>query len=466
MKRKKAWSGRFKMDTDRMVEAFTASLAFDRKLARTDIRVSIAHARMLAKQKIIPAKDARAIVKGLEAIAREIDSGGFPWREELEDIHMNVEARLIEKIGEAGGRLHTGRSRNDQVATDLRLYLKERIGAIDAAAAGLQKSLIAQAKRHLGVIMPGYTHLQQAQPILVSHHFMAYVEMLFRDRARLRDAFERTDVMPLGAGALAGTPFPIDRAYVAKLLGFSRIAENSLDAVADRDFAVEFLADAALLMVHLSRLCEELVLWSTTEFGFVELPDAFCTGSSIMPNKKNPDIPELIRGKSGRVLGDLVALLTVMKGLPLAYNRDMQEDKEPVFDAAETLEQSLLILASAIAAMEVHGDRMEAAAGRGFLTATDAADYLVEKGVSFREAHRVVGELVRFCLDEERSLGTLTLKDLRRFSPRFGPDATGRLSAKDSVSRRRARGGTARATVAAAIRRAEGALSKMKRLPC
>ncbi|MFQ5458640.1 MAG: argininosuccinate lyase, partial [Myxococcota bacterium] len=365
MKRKKAWGGRFKMDTDRMVEAFTGSLAWDRKLAHADIRVSIAHARMLGKQKIITAKDARAIVKGLEAIAREIDAGSFPWREALEDVHMNVEARLIEKIGEAGKRLHTGRSRNDQVATDLRLYLKEHIGAIDDAAAGLQKALIAQAKRHLGVIMPGYTHLQQAQPILVSHHLMAYVEMLLRDRGRLRDAFARTDVLPLGAGALAGTPFPIDRAYVAKLLGFKRVAENSIDAVSDRDFAVEFLSAAALLMVHLSRLCEELVLWSSSEFGFVELPDAFCTGSSIMPNKKNPDVPELVRGKSGRVVGDLVALLTVMKGLPLAYNRDMQEDKAPVFDAAETLEQSLLVLASAVGAMEVRRERMEAAAAKG-----------------------------------------------------------------------------------------------------
>jgi argininosuccinate lyase len=453
------------MDTDRMVEAFTSSLSFDRKLADVDIKVSIAHARMLGKQKIISAKDARAIVRGLEAIGKEIEAGSFPWREDLEDVHMNVEARLIDKIGEAGKRLHTGRSRNDQVATDLRLYLKDRIRAADEAIDALQKALLAQAKRHLGLLMPGYTHLQRAQPILFSHHLMAYFEMIGRDRSRLRDGFARTDVLPLGAGALAGTSFPIDRAYVAKQLGFSRVAENSIDAVSDRDFAVEFLATAALLLVHLSRLCEEIVLWSTTEFGFVELPDAFCTGSSIMPNKKNPDVAELVRGKTGRVVGDLVALLMVMKGLPLAYNRDMQEDKEPVFDAAETTVQCLVILAAAIEAMEVKGDRMEEAASKGLLTATDAADYLVERGVPFREAHRVVGELVRHCLDQGKNLDAVTLEELQRFSPLFGPESLERLSAKDSTRRKSAVGGTARTTVSAAIRRAERGIAKLKGLP-
>jgi argininosuccinate lyase len=463
-RRSKPWGGRFKADTDRRVETFTASLSFDRRLAKVDIRASVAHARMLARRKIIPAKDARAIVAGLEAIGGEIESGGFPWRPDLEDIHMNIEARLVEKIGDAGRHLHTARSRNDQVTTDLRLYLKERIGAVDAAIGDLQRALLAKARRHLDVLMPGYTHLQRAQPILFSHHLMAYHEMLARDRGRMRGAFERTDVLPLGAGALAGTSFPIDRVYVAKLLGFSRVAENSLDAVGDRDFAAEFLAAAALLMIHLSRLCEELVLWTTEEFGFIELPDAFCTGSSIMPNKKNPDVPELVRSKSGRVVGDLVALLTVMKALPLAYNKDLQEDKEPVFDAADTAEGSTAILAVLIAKMRLRPDRMRDAALRGFLTATDLADHLVTRGVPFRRAHRIVGEIVARCLDRGKDLADLDLKDLRCFSTRFGPDAIQRISAEDSVSRRRALGGTARPTVAAAITRASRALSRMKPL--
>jgi argininosuccinate lyase len=465
VKRSKPWGGRFKADTDRLVEAFTASLAFDRRLADVDVRASIAHARMLGKQKIIPAKEARNLVRGLKAIAREIEAGSFPWREDLEDIHMNVEARLIEKIGEAGKRLHTGRSRNDQVATDLRLYLKERIKVIDEAIGAFQAVLLAQAGKHLGVAMPGYTHLQQAQPVLFSHHLMAYFEMLARDRRRMREAYASADVLPLGTGALAGVSFPIDRPYVAELLGFSRLAENSLDAVSDRDFAVEFLAAATLLLVHLSRLCEELVIWSTTEFGFVELPDAFCTGSSMMPNKKNPDVPELIRGKTGRVLGNMVALLTVLKGLPLAYNRDLQEDKEPVFDAAATVEQSLLVLTAAFFELEVRHERMEKAASGGFLTATDLADHLVEQGVPFREAHRIVGELVGYCLDRGKRFQALTFRELRRFSPRLGPEALRRLSAKDSIARRTAPGGTAQSTVAAAIRRGERALSKMKPLP-
>ncbi len=455
MKKSKPWGGRFQAETNERVEAFTASLSFDRRLAPVDIRGSIAHARMLAKQRIIPEKDARAIVRGLTEIAAEIESGRFPWRIELEDVHMNVEARLIEKIGDAGKRLHTGRSRNDQVATDLRLFLKERLLAIDSAAAELQRAIVAQAKRHLGVLMPGYTHLQRAQPILFSHHLMAWYEMLRRDRSRMQGAFERTDELPLGAGALAGTSFPIDRAYVARLLGFSRVAQNSLDAVSARDFAAEFLAAAAILMVHLSRICEELVLWSTDEFGFVELPDAFCTGSSLMPNKKNPDVPELVRGKSGRVLGHLVSLLTVMKGLPLAYNKDLQEDKEPIFDTVDTVEASLRILAAAISAIEVRAERMEAAARHGFLAATDLADYLVERGMPFREAHHVVGAIVRHCIDTGKELLDLGPENFRRFSPLFGPDVIRRLRPEDSIARRKATGGTARTTVATAIRRAE-----------
>lgn len=464
-RRKKPWGGRFRADTDRRVESFTASLSFDRRLAQVDICASIAHARMLGRQRIIPAKDARTIVRGLEAIAREIEGGTFPWRPDLEDIHMNVEARLVEKIGNAGKCLHTARSRNDQVATDLRIYLKDRIRVIDAAIGDLQRVILGKARRHLDVLMPGYTHLQRAQPILFSHHLMAYHEMLTRDRERMRGAFARTDVLPLGAGALAGTSFPIDRAYVAKQLGFSRVSENSLDAVSDRDFAVEFLAAAALIMIHLSRLCEELVLWTTEEFGFVELPDAFCTGSSIMPNKKNPDVPELVRGKTGRVLGDLMALLTVMKGLPLAYNKDLQEDKEPLFDAADTVEASVTILAMLVEKLKPRADRMRAAALRGFLTATDLADHLVTRGVPFREAHRIVGEIVAHCLDRGKDLTDLSVKDLRRFSPRFGPDSVLRISPEDSVSRRRALGGTARPTVRAAIARAERAHSRMKPLP-
>ena len=464
VKKSKPWGGRFKTETDERVEAFTASTTFDRRLAEADIRGSIAHARMLAKQRIIPEKDARAIVRGLTEIAGEIESGRFPWRTELEDIHMNVEARLIEKIGDAGKRLHTGRSRNDQVVTDFRLYLKGRIAGIDSAIGGLQAAIVAQAGRHLGQLMPGYTHLQRAQPILFSHHLMAWYEMLRRDRARMRGAFERTDELPLGAGALAGTSFPIDRALVAKLLGFARVAQNSLDAVSARDFAAEFLAAAAILLVHLSRICEELVLWSTDEFGFVELPDAFCTGSSLMPNKKNPDVPELVRGKSGRVVGHLVALLTVMKGLPLAYNRDLQEDKEPVFDTVDTVDGSLGVLAAAITAIEVRAERMDAAARHGFLAATDLADYLVEHGMPFREAHQVVGAIVRHCIDSGKELLDLGPDDFRRFSPLFGPDVIRRLRPEDSIARRRATGGTARTAVAAAIRRAQRDIAAAKPL--
>ncbi len=465
MKKSKPWGGRFRAETNEAVEAFTSSLSFDRRLAPADIRGSIAHARMLGKQRIIPEKDVRAIVRGLTEIAAEIESGRFPWRAGLEDVHMNVEARLIEKIGDAGKRLHTGRSRNDQVATDLRLYLKERIAAIDAAIGALQSAIVSQARRHLGLMMPGYTHLQRAQPILLSHHLMAWVEMLRRDRARLRGAFERADELPLGAGALAGTSFSIDRAHVAKLLGFSRVAQNSLDAVGARDFAVEFLAAAAILMVDLSRICEELVLWSTEEFGFVELPDAFCTGSSLMPNKKNPDVLELVRGKSGRVVGHLVALLTVMKGLPLAYNKDLQEDKEAIFDTADTAEGSVRILAAAIAAVEVCAERMEAAARHGFLAATDLADYLVERGMPFREAHHVIGAIVRHCIDAGKELLDLGPDDFRRFSPLFGSDVIRRLRPEDSIARRRSVGGTARTAVAAAIRRAERDLAAARPLP-
>ena len=455
MKRKKLWGGRFGADTNRQVEAFTASIDFDRRLAPYDIQGSIAHAQMLGKCGILAKGEVEAIVTGLTEIAEEIVQGTFRIDPALEDIHMHIERRLIEKIGDVGGKLHTARSRNDQVALDLRLYLREAIGQIREGIRILQDVLLAKAEVKLDTIMPGYTHLQRAQPILLAHHLLAYFEMFQRDRDRLADCLVRVNVLPLGAGALAGTSFPIDRAHVAQLLGFPRIAANSEDAVSDRDFAVEFLACSAILAMHVSRLAEELVLWSSAEFGFIELPDAFATGSSIMPQKKNPDVAELARGKAGRVYGALVTLLTVLKGLPLSYNRDLQEDKEPVFDTVDTIQQTLAVLPPMLKAINYRPERMRAAAADGFLNATDVADYLVTKGVPFREAHEIVGRIVRECLENRQRLEDLPLERLRTYSRAFGADVHKYISLEACVERRRSAGGTSSRLVGEAIRQAK-----------
>jgi argininosuccinate lyase len=438
--------GRFKRARLPEVEAFSASLPFDRRLYRHDIRGSIAHARMLARQGLLNQAETRAIVAGLEEIEGEISGGGFHFDIADEDIHLAVERRLIEKIGAAGGKLHTGRSRNDQVALDLRLYLRDGIDRMLGLLGALRQALLEVARDHTETVMPGYTHLQRAQPVSLAHHLLAYVEMLERDRQRFEQARERTDVMPLGAGALAGTTLPLDRRMVAQELGFSRIAENSIDAVSDRDFALDFLSASAILAVHLSRMAEEIILWSSGEFGFVELPDEFSTGSSMMPQKKNPDLLELIRGRSGRVIGDLVALLTVLKGLPLAYNSDLQEDKERVFDALDVLAPALDLTAKLWPRMSFRKERMRAAAG-GFALATDLAEYLVMRGMAFREAHETVGKMVRDALGSGRALEQLGLEDLRRYSDKFGPDALGVLSAERSLAARALPGGPAPATV-------------------
>ncbi|HVN86355.1 MAG TPA: argininosuccinate lyase [Candidatus Binatia bacterium] len=429
--------------THPLVDAFTTSLAVDRRLYPQDIAGSIAHCRMLARQRIIPTGDARRIIRALQEIERELDRGRFRFAPTDEDIHMAIERRLIEKLGAIGGKLHTARSRNDQVATDFRLYLKEAATIVDTQLAELQAALIDLARRHADAIMPGYTHLQPAQPVLFAHHLLAYIEMLQRDRERFTACPEHADVLPLGSGALAGTTFPIDRAYVAKQLGFRRVSANSLDAVSDRDFAVEFLSAAALLGMHLSRFAEEIVLWSSQEFHFIDLPDSFATGSSMMPQKKNPDVAELIRGKTGRLYGNLTALLTVLKGLPLAYNRDLQEDKAIVFDSYDTIRASLEVLAAMVPRLRVNTERMRAAALAGFTLATELADYLVTKGVPFRDAHGVVGAVVRECLATGRTLDQLSLTELRHFSPKFSADVRRWLTLEAAIGRRRAPGGTA-----------------------
>ena len=462
MASEKLWGGRFAAPTDRVVEAYTASVDIDRRLYREDIAGSMAHARMLARQGIIPKADAQAIVDGLREIEREIEAGTFPWRRELEDVHMNIEARLAEKIGDAAGRLHTARSRNDQVATDLRLYAKGAIERALGAIRRLQASLLDLAERHRRVIVPGYTHLQRAQPVLLAHHLLAYFEQLDRDAGRFGDCLRRTDVLPLGSGALAGSPYPLDRAFVARELGFREVSPNSIDAVSDRDFVVEFLASAALCMTHLSRLAEEIALWASAEFGFLHLPDAFATGSSIMPQKKNPDVAELARARASVVHGQLVAMLGVLKGQPLAYNRDLQEDKALFFAAEDTLLSTLDVFAAMVPQIEVDARRARRAASEGYALATDLADYLTKKGLPFREAHRAVGELVRHC--EERGVGfrRLSLDELRRFSPLFDEDAL-RLNVRRSVASRDVPGGTAPRRVAAALRRARARLRSASR---
>ena len=444
---KKLWGGRFSGGTAGSVEAFTASIAIDSRLYRHDIMGSIAHAKMLGKQRIIPLRDSQKIVRGLAAIQSEIESGKFEFSPADEDIHMNIERRLTEKIGAAGGKLHTARSRNDQVALDMRLYLRDEVAAILVSLETLQQELVKAAKKHLDVIMPGYTHLQRAQPVLLSHHWLAYYDMFARDRERYRGCLERINVLPLGSGAIAGTTFPIDRVYVAKLLGFPRISKNSIDAVSDRDFLLEFLSVSSILFVHLSRLADELVLWSSQEFAFVELPDGYCTGSSMMPQKKNPDVPELIRGKTGRVFGHLHALLTIMKGLPLAYNRDLQEDKVPLFDSADTVKASVKIMGEIIRGLKVRRERMLAAAQDGYMNATDLADYLVERGMPFRQAHEVSGNIVRLGISRGKRIEELSLAELRAFSSRIDQDIYNYLSAESVVGRRRALGGTSRSNV-------------------
>lgn len=454
----KLWGGRFAEKTAASVEAFSASIHYDARLYRQDIAGSRAHARMLARQSLISQEECNSIIKGLDAIEAEIEAGTFVFRPELEDIHMNIEKALTEKVGAAGEKLHTARSRNDQVALDIRLYLRDESLRLTDLLKNLQKALVTVARRHSQTIMPGYTHLQRAQPVLVAHHMLAYFEMFGRDRERLADGLKRIDVMPLGAAALAGTGLPIDREFVAAELGFSRVTANSMDSVGDRDFAIEFAAALSLIQVHLSRLSEELVLWSTEEFSFVHLPDRFCTGSSIMPQKKNPDIPELVRGKSGRVIGNLMALLTLMKGLPLTYNRDMQEDKEPLFDSVDTVSQSLALMAELMEHLHFNEKRLRKGMGGGFMTATDLADYLVIKGLPFRKAHAVVGSAVAFCCEHRKELEEMSLDELRSFSELIEEDVRAVLTVEGSVNSRKSIGGTAASRVEEALRQAEKSL--------
>lgn len=450
----KLWGGRFAKGTDALVEEFTSSIAFDQRLYREDIAGSIAHARMLAKCGIIAAEEADAIIDGLSAILADIEAGNFSFEVSLEDIHMNIEQRLTERIGPVGGKLHTARSRNDQVALDTHLYLKREIADIAGRLVDLQQALLATAKQHKTVIMPGYTHLQRAQPILFAHHLLAYFFMLARDFSRLAGVWERTDIMPLGAGALAGTTFPIDRFFVAEQLGFNKVYENSLDAVSDRDYILEFLAFASILMMHLSRLSEEIILWSTAEFAFIELDDAHCTGSSIMPQKKNPDVSELVRGKTGRVFGHLMAMLTVAKGLPLAYNKDFQEDKEGLFDTIDTVKFSITVYAAMLRAMRVNSERMQESVKRDFSNATDMADYLVKKGLPFRQAHEIVGKCVHYCIENNKFLMDLSLDEFRRFSDLFAADIEDAINVETCVANRNSFGGTAYSQVEAAMRSA------------
>ena len=454
----KPWSGRFNEPVTDLVKQFTASVTFDQRLAGFDIEGSIAHARMLHAVGTLSKTDLDGIEKGLAQILDEIRGGSFPWSLEFEDVHFNIERRLTDLVGDAGKRLHTARSRNDQVATDVRLYLRASIDHVLTLIKSLQRALLDLAEKHTETVMPGFTHLQVAQPVSFAHHLLAYFEMLTRDAQRLVECRKRVNKLPLGAAALAGTSFPIDRLMVAKELGFDGVCENSLDAVSDRDFAVEFCADAALAMTHLSRFCEELILWMNPRFGFIDIADRFCTGSSIMPQKKNPDVAELIRGKTGRVNGHLVALLTLMKAQPLAYNKDNQEDKEPLFDTVDTLMMSLAVFTDMLGGIKVNRDAMRAAALQGYATATDLADYLVKKGVPFREAHEAVAQAVRFAETRSCNLSDLKLSELQQFSPLIGEDIFEALTLEGSLASRSHIGGTAPARVKAAIAKARKAL--------
>ena len=459
-KKRPTWSARFSEPVDERVKRFTASVGFDRRLAKYDIQASLAHARMLTAQGILARRDLAAITRGLSRISKEIDGARFRWSLDAEDVHLNIERRLTALVGDAGKRLHTARSRNDQVATDVRLWLRDEIDALRALLSQLAIALLDQAQRHAALVMPGFTHLQVAQPVTFGHHLMAYVEMLERDRERFLEVRKRVNRLPLGAAALAGTSFPIDRNRVARELGFEGLCENSLDAVADRDFAIEFCAAASILMVHLSRFAEELVLWASPRFGFVRLPDAYCTGSSIMPQKKNPDVPELVRGKSARVFGHLVALLALMKAQPLAYNKDNQEDKEPLFDTADTVRDCTAVFAGLVAGLEPLAAPMRAAALEGHATATDLADYLVRKGLPFRDAHEVVARAVREAEAAGVDLAALPLVKLKAFSAKIGPDVKQALTLEGSVSARGHVGGTAPAQVRRAVARARKRLKR------
>jgi argininosuccinate lyase len=455
----KAWSGRFNEPVSELVKRYTASVDFDKRLAEFDIQGSLAHSKMLGAQGIISQDDVKQIAQGLNEILQEIRAGQFEWRLDLEDVHLNIEKRLTDKIGDAGKRLHTGRSRNDQVSTDVRLWLRAVADEVVAGIRKLQTSIVDLAETHFDTAMPGFTHLQVAQPVTFGHHLMAYFEMLQRDAARFADARKRINRLPLGAAALAGTSYPIDREMVAKELGFDGVCENSLDAVSDRDFAIEFTAAAALVMTHLSRFSEELILWSSPRFAFVDIADRFCTGSSIMPQKKNPDVPELVRGKTGRVTGHLMALLTLMKSQPLAYNKDNQEDKEPLFDTADTLLVTLEIYADMLRGIKVNKEAMRTAATEGFATATDLADYLVKKGTPFRDAHEVVALAVRHAVDKGCDLSDLSLAELQKFSAQISDDVYQVLTLEGSLASRNHIGGTAPAQVKQAIARARKSLA-------
>ncbi len=458
---KKPWTGRFSQPTDTFVEAFTASVHFDRRLSRYDIQGSIAHARMLTSVGVLTEDESQAIIDGLESIRADIDAGRFEWDIGLEDVHMNIEAALTQRIGPAGKKLHTGRSRNDQVVTDMRLYLRAEVDAVLAELTHLQETLLVVAEREADTVMPGFTHLQTAQPVTFGHHMMAWFEMLQRDHERLLDCRTRINRSPLGAAALAGTSYPINPRLTAELLGFDEPCTNSLDAVSDRDFVVEFLSACALLLTHLSRFSEELVLWSSAQFDFVDLGDAFCTGSSIMPQKKNPDVPELVRGKTGRVYGHLVSLLTLMKAQPLAYNKDNQEDKEPLFDTVDTVKGCLKVYGDMLSAMKVKRAQLREAARHGFSTATDLADYLVRKGVPFRDAHEIVGKAVRHGLDTHRDLAEMNLEELRHFSPAIEADVFQVLTLEGSISARGHLGGTAPARVREAVAQGRTRLGRL-----
>ncbi len=457
-RKSQAWSALFSEPVDALVQRYTASVGFDKRLALFDIQGSLAHARMLAARGIIRGGDLADIERGMAQVREEIEAGRFDWKLELEDVHLNIEARLTQLVGDAGKRLHTGRSRNDQVATDIRLWLRDAVDRIQAALRALRLALVDLAERHADTLMPGFTHLQVAQPVTFGHHLMAYVEMFGRDAERLADARRRINRLPLGAAALAGTSYPLDRAMVARELGFEALSQNSLDAVSDRDFAIEFCAAASLAMVHVSRLSEELVLWMSQAFGFIRLPDRYCTGSSIMPQKKNPDVPELARGKSARVIGHLSALLVLMKGQPLAYNKDNQEDKEPLFDAADTLLDTLTLFADMMAGVEVDAQAMRRSALKGHATATDLADYLVKKGLPFRDAHEAVALAVRECAQSGRDLSDLTPAELQRLHPAVQPDVTEVLGLAGSAASRDLVGGTAPRQVLEQVRRVRAEL--------
>lgn len=458
------WGGRFTKNTDVLVEEFTSSISFDSRMYREDIAGSIAHATMLAKCGIIAQDEADLIINGLKEILAEIEAGNFEFTIALEDVHMNIERRLTERIGAVGGKLHTARSRNDQVAVDTHMYLRRELGTIAKLLIDLEQAVLEVSQKYQDVIMPGYTHLQRAQPILFSHHMLAYFYMFARDFSRLSGVYERTDIMPLGAGALAGTTFPIDRHFVAEQLKFSKVYENSIDAVSDRDYILEFLSFASILMMHLSRISEEIILWSSTEFSFIDLDDAHCTGSSIMPQKKNPDVAELVRGKTGRVFGHLMAMLTVAKGLPLAYNKDLQEDKEGLFDTIDTVKFSLTVYASMLKAMRVNGTRMTDAVRKDFSNATDMADYLVKKGLPFRQAHEVVGKSVRYCIDNNKWLMDLSLDEFKQFSPLFESDIIEAIKIETCVSARNSHGGTSYAQVEQSLTTAQLVVNNQQRV--